>query len=70
MRESKIQYNELIRRTLKHFNLSCDAVIGWQLYHKKPSGKLVDMAVEKMGVNKENVISIGDAVIDKEMSDN
>ena len=61
---------ELIRRTLEHFNLSCDTVIGWNLYHKKPSGKLVDMAVEKMGVNKENVISIGDSIVDKQMSDN
>lgn len=61
---------ELIRRTLEHFNLSCDTVIGWNLYHKKPSGKLVDIAVEKMGVNKENVISIGDSIVDKQMSDN
>lgn len=36
----------------------------------KPSGKLIDMAVEKMGVCKDNVISIGDSIIDKQMSDN
>ena len=61
---------ELIRRTLKHFKLSCDAVIGWQLYHRKPSGKLIDMAVEKMGVCRDNVISIGDSIIDMQMSVN
>lgn len=61
---------ELINRTLTHFGLECDAVVGWQLYHRKPSAKLVEMILKKLGVKDNEVISIGDSVVDKEMSDN
>ena len=59
---------ELIKRTLNYFEIECDAVVGWQLYVRKPSGKLVDMALNKIGVRKSEVISIGDSIVDKEMS--
>lgn len=61
---------ELINKTLEYFGLACDAVVGWQLFVRKPSGKLVDMAIKKLKVAKENVVSIGDSIIDKQMSDN
>lgn len=61
---------ELINRTLTHFGIKCDAVVGWQLFVRKPSGKLVDMAIKKLKVAKEDVVSIGDSIIDKQMSDN
>ena len=61
---------ELINRTLTHFDIECDAVVGWQLFVRKPSGKLVDMAIKKLKVAKEDVVSIGDSIIDKQMSDN
>ena len=61
---------ELIKRTLNYFKIDCDAVIGWQLYVRKPSGKLVDMALKKIGVNKSEVISVGDSIVDREMSGN
>ncbi|MBQ5737926.1 MAG: HAD family hydrolase [Alistipes sp.] len=61
---------ELIERTLKHFQLDCDVIIGWQRCYKKPNPKLVEMALNKLKVNKEDVISVGDDVVDKLMSDN
>lgn len=61
---------DLIQRTLKHFQLDCDVIVGWQRCYKKPNPKLIEMALVKLKVNKDEVISIGDAVVDKQMSDN
>ena len=61
---------ELIKRTFDHFRLSCDAIIGWQLYLRKPDGRLVDMALKKIGVDKEDVLSVGDSVVDRQMAEN
>lgn len=61
---------DLIQRTLKHFQLDCDVIVGWQRCYKKPNPKLIEMALDKLKVNKDEVISIGDAVVDKQMSDN
>ena len=61
---------ELINRTLTHFDIECDAVVGWQLFHRKPSAKLVEMILKKLNVKCDEVISIGDSIIDKQMSDN
>ena len=60
----------LIQKTLEYFNLKCDAIVGWQMYVRKPSGKLIDMIIKKLKVDKDDVISIGDSIIDKEMSYN
>jgi HAD superfamily hydrolase (TIGR01549 family) len=61
---------ELIQRTLKHFQLDCDVIIGWQRCYQKPNPKLVEMALKKLQVSKEEVVSIGDSVLDKQMSIN
>ena len=61
---------DLIQRTLKHFQLDCDVIVGWQRCYKKPNPKLIEMALDKLKVNKDEVISIGDSVVDKQMSDN
>lgn len=61
---------ELINRTLTHFGIECDAVVGWQLFHRKPSAKLVEMILKKLNVKCDEVISIGDSILDKQMSDN
>lgn len=61
---------DLIQRTFKHFQLDCDVIVGWQRCYKKPNPKLIEMALDKLKVNKDEVISIGDAVVDKQMSDN
>ena len=61
---------ELIQRTLKHFQLDCDVIVGRQRCYKKPHPKLIEMALDELKVNKDEVISIGDAVVDKQMSDN
>ena len=61
---------ELILRTLAHFQLDCDVIIGWQRCYQKPNPKLVEMALKKLQVSKEEVVSIGDSVLDKQMSVN
>lgn len=32
---------DLIQRTLKHFQLDCDVIVGWQRCYKKPNPKLI-----------------------------
>ena len=61
---------DLIQKTLDYFGLQCDIIVGWQRCYKKPHPHLVEMALNKLHVNKENVISIGDSIIDREMSKN
>ena len=61
---------ELIHRTLKHFKLDCDVIVGWQRCYQKPNPKLVEIALNKLKVNKEEVISIGDSELDLQMSNN
>ncbi len=62
---------ELITRTLEHHNVEVDAIVGYQLYQQKPSRRLVNQALKKLGgILRKNVLSIGDALKDKQMSDN
>ena len=62
---------ELINRTLEYHNVEVDAVVGYQLYQQKPSRRLVNQALKKLGgVLRKNVISIGDHILDKQMSKN
>ena len=61
---------ELILRTLAHFQLDCDVIIGWQRCYQKPNPKLVEMALKKLQVSKEEVVSIGDSTLDMQMSIN
>lgn len=60
----------LIERTLNHFGLECNVIVGWQMFFQKPHKRLVEMALKKLKVDKENVISIGDSVKDRDMSSN
>ena len=62
---------ELITRTLEYHNVEVDAIVGFQLYQQKPSRRLVNQALKKLGgILRKNVLSIGDHVLDKQMSDN
>lgn len=62
---------EIITRTLEHYNLEVDAVVGCQFMKPKPSRRLVNLALKKLGgVLRKNVLSIGDHIVDKQMSDN
>ena len=62
---------ELITRTLRYHNVEVDAVVGFQLYQQKPSRRLVNQALKKLGgILRKNVLSIGDHFLDKQMSDN
>lgn len=61
---------EIIIRALNHFGLECDAVVGWQMFFQKPHKRLVEMALKKLKVDKTEVISIGDSVVDRVMAIN
>lgn len=62
---------ELINRTLEYHNVEVDAVVGFQLYQQKPSRRLVNQALKKLGgVLRKNVLSIGNHILDKQMSYN
>lgn len=59
---------ELIERTLKHFDLQYDCVIGYRQFFEKPNPILMNFALEKLNVLPENVISVGDNLDDEIMS--
>ena len=59
---------ELIEMALEHFNLKCDAVIGYRPYYEKPCPILVDFAIQELNVAKENMVSIGSTITDEVMS--
>lgn len=62
---------ELITKTLEYHKVEVDAVVGFQLYQQKPSRRLVNQALKKLGgILRKNVISIGDHILDKQMSYN
>jgi len=58
-----------IEKVLKFFNLSdyIDLIVGNQRAYKKPHPKLVEMALEGLGVKAENTLYIGDHDVDAEM---
>ena len=63
--------SELIKRTLEYHNVEVDALVGFQRYQQKPSRRLVNQALKKLGgVLRKNVLSIGDHILDKQMSKN
>ena len=61
---------DLIQKTLDYFGLQCDIIVGWQRCYQKPHPHLVEMALNKLQVSKDYVISIGDSVVDMQMSQN
>ena len=66
---------KLMQNTLKHFDLSCDVIIGSRVGYPskkdKNSAILIDMALKELGVDipKQNIISIGDSATDRRMSE-
>ena len=61
---------ELIEKTLTHFGIECDAIVGYQRYIKKPSPRLMEMALKKLNLRPDEVIYIGDGKEDEELSRN
>lgn len=59
---------ELIDNTLSHFGIRCDAVVGYQRYIKKPSPRLMEMALKKLNLQPDEVVYIGDCKEDEQMS--
>ena len=66
----------LMERTLNHFGLSCDVVIGSRRGYpsKKDANSylLVNKALDELqcNISRSNIISIGDSVTDRTMSEN
>lgn len=58
-----------IEKVLAHFNLSgfIDIIIGNQWAYKKPNPKLIEMALEGLGVNSDRTLYMGDHEVDAEM---
>ena len=58
-----------IDKVLKHFNITdyFDLVIGNQRGYKKPHPKLIENALEGLGIKAENALYIGDHDVDAEM---
>ena len=61
---------ELIEKTLTHFGIECDTIVGYQRYIKKPSPRLMEMALKKLNLRPDEVIYIGDSKEDEELSRN
>lgn len=62
---------ELITKTLEYHKVEVDAVVGYQFMKPKPSRRLVNLALKKLGgILRKNVISIGDHILDRDMSHN
>lgn len=59
---------ELIEKTLNHFGIECDAIVGYQRYIKKPSPRLMEMALRKLNLRPDEVIYIGDGQEDAELA--
>ena len=61
---------ELIEKTLTHFGIEYGAIVGYQRYIKKPSPRLMEMALKKLNLRPDEVIYIGDSKEDVELSRN
>jgi transcriptional regulator with XRE-family HTH domain/FMN phosphatase YigB (HAD superfamily) len=66
---------KLMQRTMEHFDLSCDIIIGSRVGYPSKKNKnnaiLIDMALKELGADipKQNIISIGDSDTDRRMSE-
>ena len=51
--------SDLINRALEHFGIEVDVVIGYRQFYEVPNPLLINFAMEKLFVMKENTIYIG-----------
>lgn len=56
---------ELLKRTFAHFGIVPDAIVGFQWCYRKPNGKLIQMALDKLGMDASQAISIGNSLKDE-----
>ena len=56
---------ELLKRTLTHFGIETDAIIGFQWCYRKPNAKLLFMALEKLGLDPSEAIVTGNSTKDE-----
>lgn len=56
--------SELIKRTIEHFKLPIDVIIGYQPYIEKPNPILGNMAMEKLKVREHQILYVGDSLDD------
>jgi len=55
---------ELINRTIEHFQLPIDTVIGYRTYYEKPNPILGIWAMEKLNVRENQILYVGDSLDD------
>jgi len=60
--------SELVKRTLEHFGIECDCIIGYRQFYEKPNPILVNFAIDKLNVRPDNIISVGNSTTDERMS--
>lgn len=56
---------ELIKRTLTHFGIETDVIVGFQWCYRKPNAKLIHMALEQLGLDPSEVIVTGNSTKDE-----
>ena len=56
---------ELLKRTLNHFGIETDAIVGFQWCYRKPNAKLLHMALEKLGLDPSEAIVTGNSTKDE-----
>ena len=56
---------ELLKRTLNHFGIETDAIVGFQWCYRKPNAKLLHMALEKLGLEPSEAIVTGNSTKDE-----
>ena len=56
--------SELIKRTIEHFRLPIEVIIGYQQYIEKPNPILGNMVMEKLNVREKQILYVGDSLDD------
>ena len=59
---------EIIEKAVAHFNIPCDAIVGKQYQKKKPHPQYIEMMMDKLDASSENIVYVGDSLIDKEQA--
>ena len=52
---------KLIEKAMRHFNIPCAAIVGYQPYMEKPNTILGNMLQEKLNIRKEQIIYVGNS---------
>lgn len=56
---------KLIEATIKHFNISCNGIVGFKLFMRKPNPILANQLLEMMNIREEQIVYIGNSKLDE-----